>query len=410
MSSARLPASGRPATALFIFITIAIDAIGLGIVIPVLPEVVRKFISGEADVSRIYGYFIAIYALFQFMSSPFLGRLSDRFGRRPILLLSLLGAGVDYIFMAFAPTLPHLFIGRIISGISGASYTVATAYMADISDDSNRSKNFGLIGAAFGLGFIVGPAVGGMLATYGLQAPFLAAAAFNLLNFFFGFFVLPESLAEKNRRSLDWKALNPFRALNALRTMPTISTLVLAFTLIQLASQTHPSLWTLYTEHRYAWTPAQVGISLTVMGVLSAISQGALTAPLVRYFGERKLVKYGCICEALAFIAFGLASTGTLLYVVLIVSSLFWASHPALQSLIAKEIRPEEQGELQGALMSLTSLTSIINPLIVTTIFAKTTQPGEGLYLPGSPYLLASVLFVVAWMAFRSWEKRHTHI
>jgi DHA1 family tetracycline resistance protein-like MFS transporter len=399
--------STRKASTLFIFITLAIDAIGLGIVIPVLPDVVRKFIADEGSVARIYGLFVATYALLQFASSPLLGRISDRYGRRPILLLSLLGAGLDYVFMAFAPTLPLLFVGRVISGISGASFTVATAYIADISDDSNRSKNFGVIGAGFGLGFILGPAIGGALASYGTIYPFLAAAAFNLLNFLFGLFVLPESLPLDRRRDFDVSALNPLKSLAVLAKMPAIRALVVVHFLMQLAGQTHPSIWTLYTEHRYGWTPAQVGISLGVVGFLSALSQGALTGPLVKLFGERRIMSLGSLGEAISFTLFGLAASGTMLYAVLVFSSIFWAAHPALQSLISREIPANEQGELQGALMSLTSLTSIINPLIMTSLFAATTSREAGLYLPGSPYLLAAACFFVSWLLVLRWEAQH---
>lgn len=391
----------------FIFVTLAIDAIGLGIIMPVLPSVVRKFVSGEASVAQTYGYFIAVYALLQFISSPLLGRLSDRFGRRPVLLISLFGAGVDYLFMAFAPTLPLLFLGRIIAGISGASYTVASAYIADISDDSNRSKNFGVIGAGFGIGFILGPAIGGLLSTYGTEAPFLAAAAFNILNCLFGFLVLPESLSPQHRRSFNLKALNPLRSLAALAKAPAVSGLVLAFVLVQLASHTHPSIWTLYTEHRFGWTPKEVGISFAVVGVLSALVQGFLTGPLVKRWGERKVMKFGVLGEVASYVAFGICTSGTMLYVILVVSSIFWAAHPALQSVISRDVPSEEQGELQGALMSLTSLTAVLNPLVMTSLFAATTiKDGSFAYVPGSPYLLASLLFFTAWLVMRRWDKR----
>ncbi len=397
----------RRASIAFVFVTLAIDAIGVGIIIPVLPDVVRRFITDPATVSRTYGAFIAIYALLQFLSSPLLGRLSDRYGRRPVLLLSLVGGAIDYVFMAFAPTLPLLFLGRVISGISGASFTVAGAYIADISDDSNRSKNFGVIGAGFGIGFVVGPAVGGLLASRGLAYPFLAAAAFNCLNFLFGLFVLPESLPPEKRRAFDRRALNPFRALATLVRMPAIATLVAVYALISLAGQTHPSIWTLYTEYRYAWTPSQVGLSLAVVGVLSALSQGALTGIAVKRLGERRALLIGVLGEAIGFACFGLVAEGWMIYVVLVFSSLFWAGHPALQSLITREIPPESQGELQGALMSIASLTSVANPLIMTALFAATTHRSDALELPGSPYFLASAFFFAAWAMVLRWSARH---
>jgi len=396
----------RKASIAFIFVTLAIDAIGLGIILPVLPDVVRKFVANEASVAQIYGLFIAVYALLQFLSSPLLGRISDRYGRRPILLLSLLGAGIDYIFMAFAPNLPLLFVGRVIAGVSGASYTVASAYIADISDDSNRSKNFGVIGAGFGIGFILGPAIGGLLASHGTIYPFLAAAAFNLLNFCFGLFVLPESLPYERRRAFDIKVLNPLNSLSSLSRVPAVRTLIAAFILMQLAGQTHPAIWTLFTQHRFGWGPKEVGISFAVVGLLSALSQGFLTGPLVKRFGERIVMRVGCIGEMLSFAAFGLVTTGTMLYVVLLISSMFWAAHPALQSLISREIPPDEQGELQGALMSLTSLTAIATPLMMTSLFAATSDKTAGLYLPGSPYLLGACFFLFALILIRRWEIR----
>jgi DHA1 family tetracycline resistance protein-like MFS transporter len=397
----------RKASILFIFITLVLDSTGLGIVIPVLPDVTRKFISDPSEAARTYGYFIAIYALFVFVSSPLLGKLSDRFGRRPILLVALAGAALDYLFMAFAPTLPLLFLGRIISGITGASFTVASAYIADISNNSNRSKNFGMIGAGFGLGFILGPVIGGFLGSKGMQYPFIAAAIFNFLNFIFGLFVLPESLPVEKRRKIQWKQLNPLRSFSIFSKFPEITLLVVVFFLLNLAHQTHPSMWTIYTEHRYGWTPAQVGISLTFVGVLSAISQGFLTGYFVKHIGEKKLVIGGLFGEAFAFAAFGLATTGTALYIVLFVGSLFWACHPAIQSQISHQVSASEQGELQGALMSLASVTSILNPVMMTWLFAMTSDSSGSFYIPGSPYLLAGFIFLMAWIIAMYWYSKH---
>lgn len=397
--------SANKASATFIFITLVIEAMGFGIVMPVLPDVIRKFVQGEATVATTYGYFIAVYALLQFLFAPVLGRLSDKYGRRPVLLISLFGTGVDYIFMALAPNLGLLFLGRLISGISGASYTVATAYLADISDDTNRAKNFGLMGAGFGLGFILGPAVGGLVASQGLAYPFLLSAVLNLVNFLFGFFVLPESLPQHLRRNFTWKDLNPLKSLAVLASMKTISLLVFAHVFLQLAGQTHPSIWAIYTESRFRWTAAEVGMSLAAVGLLSALAQGVLTGPAVKWFGERKVGLWGSLGEALGFIAYGLATSGLMLYVVLSISSLFWAAHPALQSLIAREIPPEKQGELQGALMSLTSLTAVINPLLMTKIFALTSVEGATFHLPGAPYYLAGLFGLLAFSAVWSWNK-----
>lgn len=394
------------ASATFIFITLVIEAMGFGIVMPVLPDVIRKFVSAESSVATTYGYFIAVYALLQFLCAPILGRLSDKYGRRPVLLLSLFGAGIDYVFMAFAPTLGLLFIGRIIAGISGASYTVATAYLADISNDENRAKNFGLIGAGFGLGFIIGPAIGGLVAGHGLTYPFLVAAFLNIVNFCFGFFVLPESLPVNLRRDFAIRDLNPFKSLRILTSMSSISLLVIAFILLQLAGQTHGALWAIYTEFRFGWTAAEVGVSLAAIGFLSAVAQGGLTGPAVKFFGERKVGLWGAFGETLGFLGYGFASTGFWLYAVLIVSSIFWAAHPALQSLITKEIPADKQGELQGALMSLTSLTAVVNPLLMTNVFAATTVVGGAIYSPGAVYFLAAGFGLIAFAAVWLWEKK----
>lgn len=391
---------------MFIFVTLVIEAMGFGIVMPVLPDVIRKFIQGESDVAQVYGYFIAIFALLQFLCAPVLGRLSDKYGRRPVLLISLFGTGIDYLFMAFAPNLGLLFLGRLISGICGASYTVATAYLADISDDSNRAKNFGLIGAGFGLGFILGPAVGGLVASHGPMYPFIVSACLNLLNFMFGLFVLPESLASSLRRDFAWKDLNPFKSLKVLTSMPSITLLVLAHVFIQMMGQTHPSLWAIYTESRYHWTAAEVGVSLAVVGLLSAIVQGGLTGIIVKTFGERKVSLWGTLGESLGFIGFGLATSGTAVYLVLIIASVFWAAQPALQSLISREIPADRQGELQGALMSLTALTAVLNPLLMTNIFAVTSGHDGTINLPGTGYYVGGLFGIAATWAIWKWEKK----
>lgn len=375
-----------------------LDSIGVGIIVPVLPDVVRRFVTGEVAVSETYGYFIAIYSLFMFLSSPFLGRLSDRFGRRPILLVALLGSGIDYFLMAFAPNLILLFLGRIVSGITGASFTVASAYIADISDDSNRSKNFGVIGAGFGLGFILGPTIGGLLAGHDPKLPFIAAGIFNLANCLFGYFVLPESLPKSSRRPLSFKAMNPFKSLGKLVSVSDLLPFIVVFFLLSLAGQTHPSIWTIYTQFRFGWDARMVGISLTVVGLLSAISQGGMTGILVKKFGERPILKYCILGQALSFVCYGLINEGWMMFVVLVAASVCWASQPALQSMISKQAPSNAQGELQGALMSLTSLSSIINPLVMTWLFAKTSNAENGFYLPGSPYFLGALLLFIAWI------------
>ena len=390
-------ASPKKASSLFIFVTVALDAIGIGVIIPSLPEVIRRFVLDEAQVSTYFGYFISLYALMQFLASPLLGSLSDRYGRRPVLLISLLGAGLDYLLMAFAPTLSLLFLGRAIAGLSSANFTVASAYMADVSDDSNRAANFGLIGAAFGLGFILGPAIGGMLGSFGPTAPFIAASIFNLLNFLFGLFILPESLPENSRRAFNPKKLNPFHSLfHFLKPSPILIFIVVHF-LFQMAGQVHPAIWTLYTEHRFQWTPIQVGISLTLVGILAALVQGCLVRIVIPYVGEARTVWWGALGYTFSFFFFGWVSESWMLYATIIASSIFNLAPPALQGLISHKTPVHEQGELQGTLMSLTSLASIISPLIATSLFSTFSQIGSTSYIPGAPYFYAASCCLVSW-------------
>lgn len=399
------PKSSSSAPVTFIFVTLVIEAMGFGIVMPVLPEVIRKFVAGEASVATTYGYFIAVFALLQFLCAPIMGRLSDKFGRRPVLLTALAGTGIDYLFMAFAPSLLLLFVGRFISGICGASYTVVTAYLADVSDDSNRAKNFGLMGAGFGLGFILGPALGGLVASHGLIYPFIAAAILNLSNFLFGFFILPESLAPSLRRNFSARDLNPFKSLKMVLSMPTISLLVIAHIFLALAGQTHPSMWAIYTEFRFAWTPAQVGMSLAAVGLFSVLAQGGLTGILVKHLGERRLALWGSLGEVVTFAGYGLATTGWVLYPILALASVFSAAQPALQSLISREVPPDRQGELQGALMSLMSLMGVINPLIMTRLFALSSGPEGVIHMPGLVYYIAAACGLIAFITVWWWEK-----
>ena len=371
--------------------------IGVGLIIPSLPDVVRRFVTNEAMVTEYFGYFISVYALMQFVASPLLGALSDLYGRRPVLLTSLIMAGLDYLMMAFAPSLTLLFIGRVISGLSGASVTVCMAYVADISDDKNRSTNYGLIGAALGLGFIIGPALGGFLGQIRPEAPFLAAAALNILNFIFGLFVLPESFPKEKRRKPDLKKLNPLVSLKQVFKTPVILTFALVHFLFQLAGMTHPSIWTLYTEHRFGWTSGQVGLSLTLVGLLIAISQGWFTRIIIPKFGEQKTLLYCAFGNFISYILYAQATQGWMMYGVILFTSLFFVAQPALQSLATKNIPSNEQGEFQGALVSLTSLASILNPLIVTRLFAHYSDQ-EGVYLPGAPYYLAAISSLVAWI------------
>lgn len=380
----------------FIFATIFLDALGIGILIPVMPDLIRRFSDDPTFVSHYFGYFISVYALMQFMASPILGALSDRFGRRPVLLVSLMGAVLDYILMAFAPNLTILFIGRVIAGLTGASMTVATAYMADISNDKNRSANFGLIGAAFGLGFIIGPALGGFAGSLGHEYPFLTAAGLNFLNFTFGLFILPESLPAEMRRQIQTKNLNPLKSLTKIFRPSPILILIWVYVLMYLAGQVHPSSWALLTEFKFKWSPADIGISLSIVGISTAIVQGGLTRVLIPKIGEWKSVLVAIIISVVAYAAYAYASSSWMMYAILIPASITGIAGPALQSLISRETPPQEQGELQGSLVGLASLTAIVGPLIYTELFARMTAPSLSDAFPGAPYIAAALISLLS--------------
>lgn len=383
---------------LFILITLSLDMIGIGIIIPSLPDILKKFIADPELATQSFGYFISIYAIMQFLASPLLGAISDWKGRRPVLLVSLFMAGIDYLVMAFAPNLTILFAGRVLAGLTGANFTVAMAYISDVSNDENRAKNFGLSGAAFGLGFIIGPAIGGWLGGIDPHYPFLVAAVMNLLNFAFGLFILPESLPKEKRRVFTKNQINPFKSLGKLLGNKELLVFFLIHFCLQLAGQTHPSIWSLYTHSRFEWSPSQIGASLAVVGIMSALTQGFLTPKIIAFLGEKKTVVFGALGNSFGFLFFGLANQGWMIYLLLIITSIFWTAGPALQSLISKQVPPSEQGELQGSLFSLTSLASILCPVISTQAFAYFSHQNTlGIKLPGAPYFFA---FIVAFTAF----------
>ncbi len=397
----------REAGILFIFITILLDAIGIGLIVPILPEVIRKFGHDEAFVSSYFGYFISIYSFMLFIASPFLGSLADRFGRRPILLVALCGAGLDYLLMAFAPNLTLLFIGRIISGLSGASITVASSYIADISNDQNRTKNFGMIGAAFGVGFVLGPALGGLIGTYGANLPFIVAAILSLLNFIFGLFVLPESLpVEKRKKEINFQKMNPFPSVYKAFFKTKTSALIWVFFLTNLAGQSHPSIWALYTHYKFGWDSLQIGLSLTMVGLAFGLGQGVSTQIITKKIGEYKSLLYGTFVLIISFLFYALSSRPWMLYAT--ISLLLFTSivMPSLQSLIAKDVSPEEQGELQGTLVSITSLTSILGPLYYTSLFSYFTHQNH-LSFAGAPYIGAMAISIICFFIIWSQKRKN---
>ncbi len=386
----------RTAAVRFIFVTILLDAAGLGVLIPVLPDVLRRFSADPTFVSEWFGWFIGVYALMQFAASPVLGSLSDRYGRRPILLSSLLGAAVDYLFMAFAPTLPLLFVGRAVSGLTGASMTVASSYMADVSDDTNRSANFGMIGAGWGLGFIIGPMLGGLLSSLGPTAPFLAAAALNLVNFVYGLLVLPESLPPSRRRIVTARQMNPLASILRILSPSNFVAFIWIYFLVFLAGQIHPVNWTLYTQTKFGWSAWQVGLSLSFVGIMIAVSQGGLTRVIVPRLGEHRALTFGLAVYAVTFALFALAPKGWMMYAIVMVFSLGGVTMPSLQSILAKHVPADRQGELQGSLVALGALGSILAPLLFTRLFVHFTRPGAPAYFPGAAYMGASLISAFA--------------
>lgn len=390
-------ANTRKAAMGFIFITLLIDVTGFGLIIPVMPELIEKLL-GVTDNSKasFYGGLLTFaYAFMQFLFAPVLGNLSDKYGRRPVLLCSLLGFGVDYLFLAFAPSIGWLFVGRVIAGITGASFTTASAYIADISTPENRAKNFGMIGAAFGLGFVLGPAIGGLLGELDHRVPFLVAAGLALLNALYGFFVLPESLDKEHRRPFEWKRANPVGSLMQLSKYPAVIGLVGSLVLVYIAGHSVQSNWNFFNIERFHWTPKMIGISLAVVGVLIGAVQGGLVRVVNPKLGNERSIYVGLALYALGLLLFAFATQSWMMFVFLIPYCLGGICGPALQAIISGHVPPNEQGELQGALTSLMSVTSIIGPILMTGLFSYFTKPGHP-YFPGVSFLLGAVLMIIS--------------
>ena len=388
----------RKAAIGFIFITLLIDVTGLGLIIPVVPKLIEDLLH-TTNISKIAlfgGLLTFSYAIMQFLFAPVLGNLSDKYGRRPVLLFSLLGFGLDYVFLAFAPSIGWLFVGRIIAGITGASMTTASAYIADISTPETRAQNFGMIGAAFGLGFIVGPMIGGLLGEMGPRIPFLVAAGLALLNAAYGYFVLPESLDVSNRRAFDWKRANPISSLKNLSRFPAVAGLIISFFFIYVASHAVQSNWSYFNIEKFKWSPKMIGISLAVVGVLVSLVQGVLVRFVNPKIGNEKSVYVGLGLYTIGLVLFGLASQSWMMFAFLIPYCLGGISGPGLQAIISGSVPANEQGELQGSLTSVISITSIVGPLVMSNLFAFFTGPIAPFYFPGAPFMLAAVLMLLS--------------
>ncbi|MBY0486461.1 MAG: TCR/Tet family MFS transporter [Flavobacteriaceae bacterium] len=394
----------------FIFITMLIDITGWGIIIPVIPKLIEELIHGDiSEAAKVGGWLTFAYSITQFIFAPLIGNLSDKFGRRPIILISLFAFSLDYLLLAFAPTITWLFVGRIIAGISGASITTASAYIADVSTPENRAKNFGMIGAAFGLGFIIGPVIGGLLGQYGSRIPFYAAAVLCLLNFLYGYFILPESLSKENRRNLDIKRANPVGALYNLKKHPSLIGLIIATFLLYVGSHAIQSNWSYFTMYRFNWDERMVGISLGIIGLLVGIVQGGLVRWINPKLGNEKSIYVGMALYTIGLFLFAIASQSWMVFVFLIPYCLGGIAGPALQSVISSKVLPTEQGEIQGTLTSLMSASSIIGPPLMSSVFYYFTHDEAPFKFSGAPFVLGGVLMLastcIAYFSFRKNKK-----
>ena len=410
MTENAAPASGskmpRKAATAFVLVTILLDVLALGISIPILPKLVETMLGGDtARAAILFGLFSTAFALMQFIFQPILGALSDQYGRRPVILFSNLGLGLDYILMALAPTLWWLFIGRVIAGIAASSFSTATAYIADITPAEKRAEAFGLIGVAFGVGFVIGPAVGGLLGTIDPRLPLWVAAGFSLANAAYGYFVLPESLAVENRGPFRWKMANPIGSLKLLRSHPELFGLSGAMFLYHLAHTVFPAIFVLHAGYRFGWGEGMVGLGLAGFAVCSAIVQGALIKPVVARYGERKMLLFGMAAGTIGFLLLGLAETSFLFWLGMPILALWSFIGPAVQGIMSRHVSASEQGQLQGANGSIAAFAGLIGPTIFTQLFAMAIAYA-GVRYAGAPYLMAAVFLiaagVLAWWVMRA--------
>ena len=392
----------------FIFITMLIDITGWGIIIPVIPKLIEELIHGDISEAAKYGGWLSFaYAFTQFIFAPLVGNLSDKYGRRPIILISLLGFAIDYVFLALSPNIIWLFIGRVIAGMTGASITTASAYIADISTEENRAKNFGLIGAAFGMGFIIGPVLGGLLGQFGSRVPFYAAAVLCLINFIYGYFILPESLDKDHRREFGWKRANPIGSLFMLKKHPKMSGLILVLILIYIGAHAVQSNWSYFTMYMFGWKEKEVGLSLGLIGLLVGLVQGLLIRWINPRIGNERSIYYGLGLYAIGMLLFAFATESWMMFAFLVPYCLGGICGPALQSVITGNVSKQEQGELQGALTSLMSATAIVGPPLMTNLFFYFTHDQAPFQFPGAPFFLAFIMLGMgALIAYFNFKKK----
>ena len=395
-TSAAPPA--RKAALVFIFITVLIDVLAFGLIIPVLPHLIQDFAGGSTTHAAYWvGVFGTAFAAIQFVTAPVQGALSDRYGRRPVILLSCLGLGLDFMLMAVANSLPLLFIGRIISGITSASFTTANAYVADVTEPAQRARNFGLLGAAFGVGFILGPLLGGWLGSIDLRLPFWFAAGLALLNFAYGWLVLPESLpAEKRAPRFDWSHANPLGSMVLLKRYPQVMGLAAVVFIANLAHYVYPSIFVLFADYQYGWGPREVSWVLAAVGVFSVLVNVLLVGKMVAWLGERRALLLGLGCGVVGFAIYGFAEVGWVFLVGLPVSAIWALAAPATQALITQQVGADVQGRIQGALMSLVSLAGIIGPAVFAGAFGLFISGRAPVHAPGAPFLIAAAMLAAA--------------
>lgn len=393
----------------FILVTVLIDVIGIGIIIPIMPSLYQELTGGTvSEASQYSAYLVFIYALMQFIFSPIIGGLSDQYGRRPVLLMSLFGFGLDFIFLALAPSIGWLFVGRIISGIAGASFTTANAYIADITEPEKRAQSFGMIGAAFGLGFIIGPSLGGILGEYGTRIPFWVSAGLALLNWLYGYFILPESLLPENRRKFDIKRANPIGSLLNLKKYPYVLALVLSLFLVNVSNFATQGTWSFYGIEKFSWSKLEVGLSLGFVGLMVAIVQGGLIRVIIPKLGQERSLFLGLAINALGLAAFAFASSSWMMYAIMVPFAVGGLAGPAFQGIISNQVGKNEQGELQGGLTSLMSIAAIVGQPLMLGLFRTFTKENAPIYFPGAPFLMGGLLSLISLLlVFRTIKKEN---
>ncbi len=385
----------------FIFLTLVLDAIGIGLILPVMPDLIREVNGGALGEAAIWGgILVTSFAVMQFLFGPVVGNLSDRFGRRPVLLVSLAVMAADYIVMAVAGSIWLLLIARLVGGITAATQSTALAFIADISKPEEKAKNFGLMGAAFGIGFVIGPAIGGGLAEFGTRAPFWAAAILAILNLLLGWFVMPETVTDKIRRKFEIRRANPFGAFKALNKLPGVTRYLLLFFFYELAFIVYPATWAYFTQERFGWEPGMVGLSLALFGTAMVVVQGGLIRVVLPWFGERGTVLWGFCFNALAFLCLAVVTSSTLVLILTPLTALGAVVTPALQGIMSRKAEDNQQGELQGIVSSIRSVAYIIGPLVMTQTFAAFTLSPSLPYLPGAPFVLSMLLMAVCLTIF----------